>query len=184
MIAIAKLKTILFVAFKSTSTLSLFFSFESDKNFFSVHFLKCLLRAEIYFWFFGAYCSVFGLWRLIFVFLIHVKFPIDGYILRSYWFWSPNSIFGLWRLIFAFLTPKRIFFPTLCKIPDRWIYHMTILILGPNSVFGLWRLIFTFLTPKSILFLGTCKVPDQWIYHTIILIVEPKFRFCAVKASF
>jgi hypothetical protein len=49
-------------------------------------------------------------------------------------FWAP-----------AFLTPKSIFFLTSCKIPDGWIYHTAILILGPK-----FRFIFAFLIPKSI----------------------------------
>jgi hypothetical protein len=40
--------------------------------------------------------------------------------------------------IFAFLTPKSIFFLAPCKIPDRWIYHTTMLILGPK--FRFWAL--------------------------------------------
>jgi hypothetical protein len=46
MIAIENLKTILFFSFKIdqlSKISSLFFSFESDINFFSMHFLKCQL---------------------------------------------------------------------------------------------------------------------------------------------
>jgi hypothetical protein len=71
--------------------------------------------------------------------LFHVKFPNDGCFTRPYWFWAPNSVFGLWRLIFSFLASESIFFVALCKIPEWWIYHTTILILGPNFFFGLWR---------------------------------------------
>jgi hypothetical protein len=56
---------------------------------------------------------------------------------------SPKTEFGPQ---IPFLTPKSIFFLASCKIPNRWIYHTTILILGPkfrlwatNSVFGLCR---------------------------------------------
>jgi hypothetical protein len=83
-----------------------------------------------------------------------------------------------------FTVGKIMFFRALCKIPKRWIYHTTTLILGPNSVFGLWRLIFALLTPKSIFFLTPCKILDRWIYHTTILILGPKFRFWALGASF
>jgi hypothetical protein len=78
--------------------------------------------------------SVFGLWGLIFIFLtperifsqipilgseglilyfwpskgylslLHIKIPIDGYITRPYWFWSPNSVFV--RAYFCIFDPK------------------------------------------------------------------------------
>jgi hypothetical protein len=158
-----------------------------------------LFSAETYFWHFGAWVPFSGSETLflpfwptkVYFFVLHVKFPIDGYITRPYWFWAPNSVFGLWGPIFAFLTPKSIFLLAPCKFPDLWIYHRTILILdpkfwfwAPNSVFGLWGPIFAFLTPKSIFLLAPCKIPDRWIYHTIILIFGPKFRFWALKAYF
>jgi hypothetical protein len=68
MIAIENLKTILFFSFKIdqfSKISSLFFSFESDINFFSMHFLKCLLvfiflvrKLNLIFW---GLSSVFGL---------------------------------------------------------------------------------------------------------------------------
>jgi hypothetical protein len=81
--------------------------------------------------------SFFWLTKVCF-FLLPVQFPIDGYITRPYWCWALNSVFGLWRLIFTFLIPKGIFFLVPCKIPNRWIYHMTILILSPK--FRFWAL--------------------------------------------
>jgi hypothetical protein len=64
-----------------------------------------------------------------------------------------------------------------CKIPERWIYHTTILILGPKFRFWAWRLIFAFLTPKNMLFLAPCKIPERWIYHTTILFWAPNSVF-------
>jgi hypothetical protein len=56
----------------------------------------------------------------VYFFMFHVKFPIDGYITRPYWFWAPNSVFGLWGTIFAFLTSKSIYFLHLGKTGWRW----------------------------------------------------------------
>jgi hypothetical protein len=57
-------------------------------------------------------------WPLkVYFFLLHVKFPIDGYITRPYWFWAPNSVFGLWE-------PKSIYFLQLYKISDRLTYFI------------------------------------------------------------
>jgi hypothetical protein len=50
MIPIENLKTFLFFSFKInqlSKIASLFFSFEYDKNFLSVHFLKCLLIQDL-----------------------------------------------------------------------------------------------------------------------------------------
>jgi hypothetical protein len=46
----------------------------------------------------------------VYIFFIYIKFLIDEYITRPYWFWAPNSVFGLCRLIFAFSTLKSIYF--------------------------------------------------------------------------
>jgi hypothetical protein len=64
--------------------------------------------------------------------LICIKFQINKYITRLFRFWSSNSVFGLWGLIFAFFAPNNVFLLHLYKIPDRWIYLATILILGPK----------------------------------------------------
>jgi hypothetical protein len=94
-----------------------------------------LFSTEIYFWLWPK----FYFWTLkAFFALLHVKFPIDGYASRSYWFWPPNSVFGLWRLIFTFLTSKSIFFLATYKTFDRWIYYTIILILA--SKFRFWAL--------------------------------------------
>jgi hypothetical protein len=37
-----------------------------------------------------------------YIFFIYIKFLIDGYITRPYWYWAPNSVFEFWGLIFAF----------------------------------------------------------------------------------
>jgi hypothetical protein len=49
-------------------------------------------------------------------------------------------------LIFYFRGP--------CKIPERWIHHTTILILGPQFLFWALKVSFAFLTPKNIVFLA------------------------------
>jgi hypothetical protein len=98
------------------------------------HTTILILGPKFRFWALGAYLRLFDPQK-IYISLLHVKFPIDGYITRQYWFWAPNSVFGLWEPIFAFLTPKNILFLAPCKIPDRWIYHTTILILGPKFRF-------------------------------------------------
>jgi hypothetical protein len=111
MIAIENLKTILFFSFRIdqfSKISSLLFSFESDINFFSMHFLKCLL---------------------VFLFLVRkLIFDILG----------PEFRFRALKSYFCLFGPKSIFFLTPCKIPDRWIYHTTILILGPK--FRFWAL--------------------------------------------
>jgi hypothetical protein len=134
------------------------------------------------YWFWSSN-SVFGLWKLIFTFLtpksiyllhiyIYIYIPIDGYVTRKYWFWAPNSVFGLWRrLIFAFLTSKSIFFLTTCKIPDWWIRHTTILILGYEGL--------TFLTPKVYVFLTLCKTPDRESYAFCWLWFHLSFCYAA-----
>jgi hypothetical protein len=102
----------------------------------------------------------FGLLRLIlafsppkkYFFLLLVKFPINGYVTRSYGFCSSNSVFGLWRLIFAFLTLKSILFLTPCKIPDRWICHTIILILEPKFRFWALAAYFRFFNPQKYTF--------------------------------
>jgi hypothetical protein len=68
-----------------------------------------------------------------YIFLVNIKFPINGYITRPYWFGAQNSFFGLWRLIFAFLTPKTIYFLHLYKISNRLMGHMTYFIFEPPS---------------------------------------------------
>jgi hypothetical protein len=73
-----------------------------------------------------------------YIFLLHIKFPIDGYYTRPYWFWSSNSVFRLWGFIFTLLTPERILFLAPYKITNRWIYHTTILFLEPK--FRFWAL--------------------------------------------
>jgi hypothetical protein len=66
----------------------------------------------------------------VYFFLLHVKFPIDGYITRPYWFLAPNPFLGSGGL---FLTPKSIYFLHLYKISDRLMGHMTYFILEPPS---------------------------------------------------
>jgi hypothetical protein len=44
----------------------------------------------------------------LYLFLLHVKFPIDEYVTRTYWFWAPNSVFG--GLFLPFWSPKVYFF--------------------------------------------------------------------------
>jgi hypothetical protein len=68
------------------------------------------------------------------------------------WFWASNSAFGLWGLIFAFLTPKIIVFHGLCKFPDWWIYHMTILILGLKFRFWVLKAYFYLFDPLKYIF--------------------------------
>jgi hypothetical protein len=67
-------------------------------------------------------------------FLLHVKFPIDGYITRPYWFWAPNSVFGLCEPIFSFLTPGSTYYLHLYTNSDRLMGQMTYFIFGPHSV--------------------------------------------------
>jgi hypothetical protein len=71
-------------------------------------------------------------------FWLHVKFWIEGCITQPYWFWAPNEVFGseLLKAYFHLWTPEILFFSS-CKIPNRCIYHTTILFWAPNSVFGL-----------------------------------------------
>jgi hypothetical protein len=88
----------------------------------------------------------------VYTFLLHVKFPKDGYITRPYWFWAPNSVFGLWGPISVFLTPKSIFFLAPFKIPERWIYHTIILILGPKFRFWALRAYLRLFDPKKYIF--------------------------------
>jgi hypothetical protein len=88
----------------------------------------------------------------VYIFLLHVKFLIDGYITRPYWFWAPNSVFGLWGPIIAFLTPKIMFFLAPLKIPDRWIYHTTILILGPKFRFWALEAYYSLFDPQNYIF--------------------------------
>jgi hypothetical protein len=61
----------------------------------------------------------FRFWALMayFYFFYPQKFPVGGYITRSYWFWSPNSVFAVWSLFFTFLAP--IYFLHRYKISDR-----------------------------------------------------------------
>jgi hypothetical protein len=67
---------------------------------------------------------------------LYMKYDI--FLVREFlMFWGLSSLFGLRRFIFAFSTLYSIFFLTPFKIPDRWIYHTTILILGPKFRFGL-----------------------------------------------
>jgi hypothetical protein len=117
-------------------------------------------------------------------FLLHVKFPIDGHVTRPYWFWAPNSIFGLWEPIFAFLTPKSIVFLAPYKIPERWIYHTTILILRPKLSF--WALGAYFRPPKVYFFLLHVKFPIDghvtrpywfWAPNSVFGLWEPIFAF-------
>jgi hypothetical protein len=109
-------------------------------------------------------------WPLkVYFFLLHVKFPIDECLTRPYWLWAPNSAFGLLRLIFAFLTPKSIFFLTPCKIPDRWMYHTTILIVGSKFRFYALKAYFRLFDPQKYIFsysMWTSRSMDALHDHT------------------
>jgi hypothetical protein len=72
------------------------------------------------------------LWPLkVYIFFIYIKFLIDRYITRPYWFWNPNSVFGLWGPIFTFMTPESIYFLDLYRISDRLRCHMLYFIFEP-----------------------------------------------------
>jgi hypothetical protein len=98
----------------------------------------------------------------VYFFLLHVIFPMDGYITRPYWFWAPNSIFGLWRPIFTFSTPKRIFFLNTCKIFDWWIYHTTIDFAPQIPFLGSGGLFSSFWPLKVYIFFIYIKFPIDW----------------------
>jgi hypothetical protein len=64
------------------------FFFESDKNFFSVFleiwiFISDFLGPKFRFWALKAFFRLFDPPKVYF-FLLHVNFPIDGYVTRSY----------------------------------------------------------------------------------------------------
>jgi hypothetical protein len=89
----------------------------------------------------------------VYFFLLHVNFPIDGYVSRSYWFWSPNSVFGLWTH-FRFFDPQKFIFCLLHlnswsmdKSHDHTDFGAQIRFLGSEGLFSF------FWPPKSISFL-------------------------------
>jgi hypothetical protein len=164
MIAIENLKTFLFFTFKidqGSKISSLFFSFGSDKNFFSMHFLKCLLvffflGRELIFDILGSkflqpYFPLFDPQKNFF--LLHVKFPIDEHVTRSYWFWPQIPFLGSEGLFSPFWPTKVYFFLLHVKFPIGRYVTRPYWFWAQNSVFGLWGPIFAFLTPKSVYFL-------------------------------
>jgi hypothetical protein len=163
-----------------------------------------LFSAETYFWHYGAWVPYSGSETLflpfwptkVYFFLLHVKFPIDGYITRPYWFWALRLICALW-------TPKSTYFHTPFKILDRWIYHTTILILcnkfrfwalgayfsvldishdhidfGPQIPFlGSGGLFSPFWPPKVYFFLLHVKFPIDWYITRPYLFWSPNSVF-------
>jgi hypothetical protein len=70
------------------------------------------------------YHPVFGLWGPIFAFLtpksiyfmLHVKFPIEDFITRPYWFWTPNYV-SSGGLFLSFVPLKLYIFFIYIKFP-------------------------------------------------------------------
>jgi hypothetical protein len=69
----------------------------------------------------------------------------------KFYFWALKANFRVFDL-------KNIFFLQLYKIPDRWIYHMTILILSPKFCF--WSSVFALQSPSHQVYFCILD-PDQ-----------------------
>jgi hypothetical protein len=107
--------------------------------------------------------KVFSDSKLIFILIFLArKFLFD--------FWGLSSVFGLWRHIFVLLTPKCIYFLTLCKILDRWIYLATILIFGPKFRFWALKTYLRLFDLKGIFFFAPCKISkDGYITNYVCI---------------
>jgi hypothetical protein len=94
--------------------------------------------------------------------LIYIKFLIDGYITRPYWFWKPNSVFGLWAPILAFSTHKSMYSSSIYNFRSMDISHdhtdfwPQIPFLGSDSLFFPFRLL------KVHIFMIYTKFPIDW----------------------
>jgi hypothetical protein len=105
----------------------------------------------------------------IYIFIIHSKFLIVGYITRACWFWSPNSVFGLWRpLVRLFDHQKNIFSIFYRKFSDQWI-----LILKPKFYFWALRAILQPFDPQKYNFFHLYKISKRLTGHLTYIIFEP-----------
>jgi hypothetical protein len=126
--------------------------------------------------------SVLGLWKLIptfstaktYIFFIYLKFLIDGYITRPYWFLCPNSVFGLWGLFLPFWPLKVYFFLLYIKLPIDGYITRPYWFLSPNSVFGLWGLFLAFWSLTVYVFFVYTKFPiDCWFTWPYSMLSSP-----------
>jgi hypothetical protein len=83
----------------------------------------------------------------------------------------------------TFLTPKSIYFLHLYKIPDRWIYHTAILILGSKFGFGLSGPIFTFMTSKNIYFFDLYKISDRLMGRMAYFFLELRKKMVMIVGA-
>jgi hypothetical protein len=98
------------------------------------------------------------------IFLLRIKFPIDGLITQKYSFEGPFS--PIWP-------PKALIFFFYIKFLIDGYMTRPFWFWAPNSVFGLWGLIFVFSTPKMICFLDLYRNFDRLMGCITCLIFEP-----------
>jgi hypothetical protein len=147
------------------------------------------------FWSLG---SVYGLWRLIkppkvWFFLLHVKFPNDGYITRPYWFWAQNSVSGLEGLFSPFWPPKICYFLLHVKFPNDgfitrpYCFGPQIPFLGSEGLFS------PFWSPKICFFLLHVKFLNDgyitrscwfWAPNSVFGLWEPIFSFLTLESTY
>jgi hypothetical protein len=162
-------------------------------------------RSHDFFFIFQIHFSSIGghqshLWPLkVYFFIIHIRFLIDGYVTRFFYFQShlrplkvyyflihvrfmmghttiyfSNFVFEHWRPPVTFVTTGSIFF------------HNSHTIFFSNSVFWLQRPLVTFKTPKCILFHNPHKISDRWRGQRKFkcICTEKKKKYITVNYSF